>query len=80
MRLQGLGADGLQVGSGDCRKFCGVSVNGFFRICSLTGRGRVAWVLRLVEVDAEGEGQATDVMAIERPCSSATARMALMRS
>jgi hypothetical protein len=27
----------------------------------------VAWVLRLVKIDAEGEGQATDVMEIERP-------------
>ena len=27
----------------------------------------MAWVLRLVKIDAEGEGQATDVMAIERP-------------
>jgi len=26
----------------------------------------VAWVLRLVKIDAEGERQATDVMAIER--------------
>ena len=27
----------------------------------------MAWVLRLVKIDADGEGQATDVMAIERP-------------
>ena len=27
----------------------------------------MAWVLRLVKIDAEGEGQATDVMEIERP-------------
>ena len=27
----------------------------------------MAWVLRLVKIDAEGEGQPTDVMAIERP-------------
>jgi hypothetical protein len=27
----------------------------------------VAWVLRLVKIDAEGEEQATDVMEIERP-------------
>jgi hypothetical protein len=40
---------------------------GYFRACSLTGGGRVAWVLRLVKIDAEGEGQATDVMEIERP-------------
>jgi hypothetical protein len=27
----------------------------------------VAWVLRLVTIAADGEGQATDVMEIERP-------------
>jgi hypothetical protein len=39
----------------------------YFRACSLTGSGRVAWVLRLVKIEADGEGQVTDVMAIERP-------------
>jgi hypothetical protein len=39
---------------------------GYFRAYSLTGGGRVAWVVRLVKIDAEGEGQATDVMEIER--------------
>ena len=29
--------------------------------------GRVAWILRLVEIGAEGEGQAWDVMEIDRP-------------
>jgi hypothetical protein len=28
---------------------------------------RVAWVLRSVKINAEGDGQATDVMEIERP-------------
>jgi hypothetical protein len=28
--------------------------------------GRVAWILRLVEIGAEGEGQAQDVMEIDR--------------
>jgi hypothetical protein len=39
---------------------------GYFRAYSLTGGGRVAWVVRLVKIDAEGEGQATDVMEIQR--------------
>jgi hypothetical protein len=29
--------------------------------------GRVAWILRLVEIGAEGEGQDQDVMEIDRP-------------
>ncbi len=29
--------------------------------------GRVAWILRLVETGAKGEGQAQDVMEIDRP-------------
>ena len=40
---------------------------GYFRVCSLTGGGRVAWIVRLVQIGAEGEGQATDVIQIDRP-------------
>ena len=53
---------------GDCRKFGGVSTKrGYFRVCSLTGGGRVAWIVRLVQIGAEGEGQATDIIEIDRP-------------
>src|SRR5689334_10244090 len=31
------------------------------------GGGRVAWIVRLVQIGAEGEGQATDVIEIDRP-------------
>ena len=40
---------------------------GKFRVYFLTWGGRVAWILRLVETGAEGEGQSTDVMEIDRP-------------
>src|SRR5690348_10156743 len=40
---------------------------GYFRVCSLTGGGCVAWIVRLVQIGAEGEGQATDVIEIDRP-------------
>jgi hypothetical protein len=54
--------------SGDCHKFGGVSTKrGYFRVCSLTGGGRVAWIVRLVQIGGEGEGQATDVIEIDRP-------------
>src|SRR3954453_1770802 len=38
-----------------------------FRARSLTEGGYVAWVLRLVEIGAEGEGPCTDVVEISRP-------------
>src|SRR3954470_3105276 len=38
-----------------------------FRARSLTEGGYVAWVLRLVEIGAEGEGSCTDVVEISRP-------------
>ena len=44
-----------------------VRVEGYFHACSLTGGGRVAWILRLVKTGAEGEGHCTDVMEIIRP-------------
>ena len=52
----------------DCRKFGGVSTKrGYFRVCSLTRGERVAWIVRLVQISAEGEGQAMDVIEIDRP-------------
>src|SRR6201987_653009 len=46
----------------------GVSTKrGYFRVCSLTGGGRVAWMVRLVQIGDEGEGQARDVIQIDRP-------------
>ena len=49
----------------DCRKFGGViTKRGYFRVCSLTGGGRVAWIMRLVQIGAEGEGQATDIIRV----------------
>ena len=40
---------------------------GYFRVGSLTEGGCVAWILRLVNTGAEGEGPCTDVMEINRP-------------
>ena len=37
---------------------------GYFRVRSLTEGGCVAWVLRLVEIGAEGEGSCADIMEI----------------
>jgi hypothetical protein len=51
----------------DCRRIGGVSATGYFRVWSLTGGGRVAWIVRVVKTGAEGEGQCTDVMKIIRP-------------
>ena len=42
---------------------------GYVRVRSLTEGGCVAWVLRLVEIGAEGEGRCADVMEISRPDS-----------
>jgi hypothetical protein len=40
---------------------------GKFRVCFLTWGGCVAWILRLVKTGAEGDGQSTDVMKINKP-------------
>src|SRR5271163_1702910 len=40
---------------------------GYFRACSWTGGGRVAWILRLVKTGVDGEAQGTDLMEIRRP-------------
>ena len=53
--------------SGDCRKFWGVrAMRAFFRPAFDLGES-VVWILRLVKIGTEGEGQSRDVMKIERP-------------
>ena len=39
----------------------------YFRVQSLTEDERVAWILRLVKIGADGENQSADVMTINRP-------------
>ncbi len=51
---------------GGRRKIGGATAVGYIRVRSLTEGGCVAWVLRLVEIGAEGEGPCTDVMEISR--------------
>src|SRR4051794_13271592 len=51
----------------DRREIGGASAVGYFRARSLTEGGYVAWVLRLVEIGAEGEGSCADVVEISRP-------------
>src|SRR3954451_16927113 len=53
--------------SGDRREIGGATAVGYFRARSLTEGGYVAWVLRLVEFGAEGEGSCADVVEISRP-------------
>src|SRR4051812_30025900 len=52
---------------GDRREIGGATAVGYFRARSLTEGGYVAWVLRLVEIGAEGEGSCADVVEISRP-------------
>jgi len=52
---------------GDRREIGGATVVGYFRARSLTEGGCVAWVLRLVEIGAQGEGPCADVVEISRP-------------
>src|SRR4051794_36924151 len=52
---------------GDRREIGGATTVGYFRARSLTEGGYVAWVLRLVEIGAEGEGRCADVVEISRP-------------
>jgi hypothetical protein len=52
---------------GDRRKFGGASARGVFsRLLSDQG-GRVAWIVRLVNIGADGEEPFADVMTINRP-------------
>src|SRR3954449_7253519 len=52
---------------GDRREIGGATAVGYFRARSLSEGGCVAWVLRLVEIGAEGEGRCADVVEISRP-------------
>src|SRR4051795_9289546 len=51
----------------DRREIGGATAVGYFRARSLTEGGCVTWVLRLVEIGAEGEGSCADVVEISRP-------------
>jgi hypothetical protein len=51
----------------DRREIGGATAVGYFRARSLTEGGYVAWVLRLEEIGAEGEGRCADVVEISRP-------------
>src|SRR4051794_27151439 len=53
--------------NGDRRGIGGATAVGYFRARSLTEGGYVAWVLRLVEIGAEGEESCADVVEISRP-------------
>jgi hypothetical protein len=50
----------------DCRKFWGVGAKRAFLRLSFDREWRVAWILRLVKIGAEGEGPALDVLKINR--------------
>src|SRR3954451_18399089 len=49
------------------REIGGATAVGYFRARSLSEGGCVAWVLRLVEIGAEGEGRGEDVVEVSRP-------------
>jgi hypothetical protein len=51
----------------DCRKFWGLCAMRAFSGVSFDLGDRVAWILRLVKIGAEGEGRSVDVMEIHRP-------------
>src|SRR5208283_3908260 len=56
-------------GRGDCRN-ASLGVRGlerYVRVCCLTRSGRVAWIVRLVKIGADGEEPFADVMKINRP-------------
>src|SRR4051794_37651257 len=53
----------------DRREIGGATAVGYVRVRSLTEGECVAWVLRLVEIGAEGEGPCADVVEISRPDS-----------
>src|SRR4051794_31885240 len=53
----------------DRREIGGATAVGYVRVRSLTEGGCVAWVLRLVEIGAEGEERCAEVMEISRPDS-----------
>jgi hypothetical protein len=39
----------------------------YFRVCYLTRGGRVAWIVRLVQIGGDGDEPFADVMTINRP-------------
>jgi hypothetical protein len=43
------------------------AAKGYFSRLFFDWGGRVAWILRLVQIEAEGDGQSTDIMEINRP-------------
>jgi hypothetical protein len=51
----------------DCLKIGGWTPERYLRVQSLTEDGRVAWILRLVTIGADGDSQSADVMTINRP-------------
>ena len=61
--------DGGRRWLGNRREIGGATGVGYVRVRSLTEGGCVAWVLRLVEIGAEGEGPCADVMEISWPDS-----------
>jgi hypothetical protein len=40
---------------------------GYHRVCSATEDGPVAWIVRLVQIGADGEERCADVMKVDRP-------------
>jgi len=58
---------GIRWRAWDCRKIWGAKARRAFPRLVLTLGERVVWILRLVKIGAECEGQALDVMEINRP-------------
>jgi len=58
----GVGRQSLLAGVDGCER-----QRGYCRVCSVTGDKRVAWIVRLVKTEADGEERCADVMKIDRP-------------
>jgi hypothetical protein len=43
------------------------TIGGCRRVCSVTEDGRVAWIVRSVQIGADGEERCVDVMKVDRP-------------
>jgi hypothetical protein len=52
---------------GDGRKFRGRGPERHFRVFCLTKSERVAWIVRLAQIGADGDEPFADVMTINRP-------------
>ena len=39
----------------------------YHQVCSVTEDGRVAWIVRLVQIGADGEERRADVVNVDRP-------------